>query len=203
MKQRSYLSAWGLLLAHLLHLLTQTNSASSASAAEVAQAESRVRALRHMLGEVPELVPRLLDHVTASLDLKSNTAMNSSPSSGFKRGAVPQLGRHAVRADASTGSTQDIAYWSLAEVLSSLGAPSGRLAAHATARALYRAVLRALPATARTWFSDVRDRARASALEAYTSAHESPALLAAEMAAVQVGGAGVLGRWCWGALFES
>jgi hypothetical protein len=51
-------------------------------------------------------------------------------------------------------------------------------------------VLRALPASARLWFGDLRDRARAAAVEAYTSAHESPALLAAELGAIRRGGGG-------------
>lgn len=66
-----------------------------------------------------------------------------------------------------------------------------------------------LPASARLWFSDIRDRGRANAVEAYTAKYESPALLAAEFAALRAGGAGkpwlVLGfprsrhrLVCWG-----
>ena len=66
------------------------------------------------------------------------------------------------------------------------GSWGGGLPGPGTARLLYGAVLRALPASARTWFGDLRDRGTAAAVEAYTAAVESPALLAAEMAHIQV-----------------
>ncbi|KAG1654853.1 hypothetical protein FOA52_012197 [Chlamydomonas sp. UWO 241] len=50
---------------------------------------------------------------------------------------------------------------------------------------MYSAVLRALPACARVWFGDLRDRGNAAAVEAYTAGVESPALIAAEMAHIQ------------------
>lgn len=48
-------------------------------------------------------------------------------------------------------------------------------------------MLALLPASARLWFSDLRDRRLASAVEAYTAKWESPALLAAEFAAIRSG----------------
>lgn len=50
---------------------------------------------------------------------------------------------------------------------------------------LYRAVLRCLPASAHSWANGLRDRSLTTAVRAYTAAHESPSLLAAEAAAVQ------------------
>lgn len=67
-----------------------------------------------------------------------------------------------------------------------------RAAAEATCRLLYRAVLRLLPASARTWFGDLRDRSMAAAVEAYTAAAESPALIAAELASIQQVGGGAV-----------
>ncbi|MEW5297219.1 MAG: hypothetical protein WDW36_000443 [Sanguina aurantia] len=58
----------------------------------------------------------------------------------------------------------------------------------AVAAALYRAVLCVLPASARTWFGDLRDKGLAAGVEAYTAGGESPALLAAEMASIQAAG---------------
>lgn len=70
--------------------------------------------------------------------------------------------------------------------LRSAGLPTGRKATQALAAALYSSVLYLLPASARTWFGDLRDRGAAAAVEAYTAAVESPALVAAEIAAIQV-----------------
>jgi hypothetical protein len=53
-----------------------------------------------------------------------------------------------------------------------------------SAAVLYAAVLQALPASARLWFADLRDRGTAVAIERYTSAAVSGQLLAAELAAV-------------------
>ncbi len=80
------------------------------------------------------------------------------------------------------------ASWDIAVQLRSAGVPRGRAPVAAVARALYGAVLRSLPARARTWFGDLRDRGTAAAVEAYTAAAESPALLAAEIANIQVRG---------------
>ncbi len=44
--------------------------------------------------------------------------------------------------------------------------------------------LQALPASARLWFSDLRDRGTSAAVERYTAASVSGGLLAAEFAAV-------------------
>jgi hypothetical protein len=59
--------------------------------------------------------------------------------------------------------------------------------------AVYRSVLLALPASARLWFSGLRDKRLLGAVEAYTARHESPALLAAEFAAIRAGVAGGCG----------
>ena len=78
------------------------------------------------------------------------------------------------------------ASWDLTAQVRSAGVPRGPAAVGAVARLLYGAVLRSLPASARTWFGDLRDRGTAAAVEAYTAAAESPALLAAEIANIQV-----------------
>lgn len=54
--------------------------------------------------------------------------------------------------------------------LRATGVPSSARSARASACALFSVVLRALPASARTWFGDLRDRGAAAAAEAYTSA---------------------------------
>lgn len=66
-----------------------------------------------------------------------------------------------------------------------LGIPTTADDDAALAAALYRGVLHTLPASARGWLNEVRLRARAAAVEAYTATHESPSLLASEFAAVQ------------------
>eukprot|EP00887_Chlorella_sp_A99_P002776 scaffold6.g2776.t1 len=59
---------------------------------------------------------------------------------------------------------------------------------------LYWAVLQALPASARLWFGGLSNRGAAAAVERYTSARVTPALLAAELAAVAALAAR-LGKW--------
>ncbi len=57
----------------------------------------------------------------------------------------------------------------------------GVLAAH-----IYKAMLMVLPASVHIWFSDLRDRSRSQAIEAYTASRESPTLLKHEMSVLQV-----------------
>jgi hypothetical protein len=72
----------------------------------------------------------------------------------------------------------------LASRLLSIGLPRGRAQDEALACLLYHAVLLYLPASSRSWFCDLRDRATAVAVERYTAAHVSPSVLAAEFDAI-------------------
>ena len=67
----------------------------------------------------------------------------------------------------------------------------GVLAAH-----IYKGMLMVLPASVHIWFSDLRDRSRSQAVEAYTASRESPTLLKHEMSVLQV-------RWLTGCLMRS
>jgi hypothetical protein len=68
--------------------------------------------------------------------------------------------------------------------LSSEPLPAQQAQQQRFAALLYAAVLQALPASARVWFADLRDRGTAAATERYTAAAVSGQLLAAELAAV-------------------
>ncbi len=155
--QRAYLTAWSLLLSHMLDL------GSGARALAV---------LRTVLREAGHLVHGLLGQVVPQLDLKGSVGAAGG-------GAASKAGSAAAAGDDG---------WRLADTLRGIGLPQGRAAVRSTCRTLYRAVLRALPATARVWFGDLRDRGLAAAVESYTAVAEGPALLAAEMASVQVRG---------------
>jgi hypothetical protein len=84
--------------------------------------------------------------------------------------------------------------WELSAALRTLGLPHTHSSWRLLAAALYRAVLQQLPASARLWFSDLRDRARLAAVESYTMRFESPALLAAEFAAIRRDAGGASGE---------
>jgi hypothetical protein len=84
--------------------------------------------------------------------------------------------------------------WELSAALRTLGQPLTHSSWRLLAAALYRAVLQQLPASARLWFSDLRDRARLAAVESYTMRFESPALLAAEFAAIRRDAGGASGE---------
>jgi hypothetical protein len=101
---------------------------------------------------------------------------------------LQQLGTRSAAA-ALAGDT-----WELSAALGSLGLPHTHSSWRLLAAALYRAVLQQLPASARLWFSDLRDRARLAAVESYTMRFESPALLAAEFAAIRRDAGGASGE---------
>jgi hypothetical protein len=84
--------------------------------------------------------------------------------------------------------------WELSAALRALSLPHTHSSWRLLAAALYRAVLQQLPASARLWFSDLRDRARLAAVETYTTRFESPALLAAEFAAIRRDAGGASGE---------
>jgi hypothetical protein len=94
----------------------------------------------------------------------------------------------------SGGAGAATSTWNLSVALRSIGLPHSHSSWRLLAAAVYRSVLCTLPASARVWFSDLRDRSRSTAVEAYTCRYESPALLAAEFAAIKRDAAGSSGE---------
>lgn len=169
-----YLEAWALLLAHLL--------------ASAPDAHGR-RLLSQALKEAPALVPALLDVLLPLLPLAPASGRRESTGGA---GASSQLSARSPSSDDAAGGaaaagTDD----PVAAFASSLFAlelplrPGDEAQARALAQALYWGVLQALPASARLWFGELRDRGTAAAIERYTAAHVTPSLLAAELAAVR------------------
>ncbi|GFH27786.1 uncharacterized protein HaLaN_26166 [Haematococcus lacustris] len=145
------LAAWSLLLAHLA--ATPDGAAGTAL-------------LRQALREIPEVVPRLLDRLLPCLPLEQ-----------FSPGAKPGSSKNTANA----GQPGAVLAHDALKQLRAAGLPYGRSASRTVGRAVFGAVLHQLPASSRTWFSDIRDRGVATAVEAYTAARESPALIAAEI----------------------
>jgi hypothetical protein len=173
-----HLLQWALLLAHLQTLQQQQQQLEAA------------RRLSQALREVSELVPQLLDRVVSLMP--SAPGGSSSSSRGSARGkaghgsssgstAAVQL---AVQLQQLGGEGAD---WRLQQLLSVVGLPVTHAQWQLLAAGVYRAVLWLLPASARLWFGDLRDKARAAAVEGYTVRFESPALLAAEFGAIRRG----------------
>lgn len=75
---------------------------------------------------------------------------------------------------------------SLQGFLAQVGIPSTENEWEALAMKMYRSVLTVLPTSARTWFADLKDRNLVGALEAYTAANESQALIMRELGLVEV-----------------
>jgi hypothetical protein len=175
---------WALLLVHGLALPARGPAA---------------RRLAQALRDVPELVPSLLDRLVSIMGLSGGRGAAAAGGAG----AAAQAAAHAQLAEqlsalclspaAAAAAEADSAGdggWSLRAALLAAGPPASAAGWRVVAAACYRAVLRALPASARLWFGDLRDRGRAAAVEAYTAKHESPALLAAEFAAIRRDGGG-------------
>ncbi|KAG2437620.1 hypothetical protein HYH02_011259 [Chlamydomonas schloesseri] len=182
----AYLTAWSLLLAHVLHMDPSSGG---------------LAVLRQLLREAGHLVHGLLGQLVPQLGITGGAAAaggGAGASKSARRLAAAAAGNPGTAARGSgagaahaNAAATAVEGWQLAEVLREVGLPAGRHARRTCCRSLYRAVLRALPATARGWFGDLRDRGLAAAVEAYTAAAEGPALLAAEMEAVQALGKGV------------
>ncbi|MEW5314556.1 MAG: hypothetical protein WDW38_006042 [Sanguina aurantia] len=191
---RAYLPAWGLLLSHLLVLPSDAPT---------------TRTLRAALREIPYLVPDLLNTLVALLPLQQAVAGSRGGGGGSSGGAarsasggggggggatsVAAVAAAAVTAALVGAGAQADGSWVLGPVLqrcrlAKVSTSSSVDDRAAVAAALYRAVLCVLPASARTWFSDLRDKGLAVSVEAYTAGGESPALLAAEMASIQAAG---------------
>ncbi|KAF6259839.1 hypothetical protein COO60DRAFT_964545 [Scenedesmus sp. NREL 46B-D3] len=211
---QGHLLHWALLLAHIVQLTAPGSKTKSSVAAQ--------RSLTQALRDVPGLVPQLLDQVVGLMGLGGSSskaavaaAGDSSGSSGSAAAAEASAGGPAAAAaggnvglpvaaqvqlsaklqQLGTGSAAAALAgdaWDLAAALRALGLPHAHASWRLLSAALYRGVLQQLPASARLWFSDLRDRARLAAVEGYTTRFESPALLAAEFAAIRrdAGGAG-------------
>jgi hypothetical protein len=171
-----YLLQWALLLSHL-QLLQRGNGPGQPPAPAAA------RRLSQALREVPELVPSLLDKLVPLMGVSGRRGGDKATAAA----AAAAQAALAVQLKQYGGASEE---WRLAGVLHTVGLPVNTVNWRLTAAALYRAVLLLLPASARSWFSDLRDRGTAAAVEGYTVSHESPALLAAEFAAVRRAGAG-------------
>ncbi|GFR43123.1 hypothetical protein Agub_g4129, partial [Astrephomene gubernaculifera] len=169
-RARVHLTAWALLLAHALELERGTRA---------------LAVLRQLLREAGHLVHSLLGRLLLpELGLQKRQRQQQRLAAGATGGGVGGAASWAPGSGAVVPAGAD--GWRLAETLWEVGSPlAHQHAVRATCRALYRAVLRALPATARGWFSDLRDRGLAAAVEGYTAAAEGPALLAAELESVQ------------------
>ncbi|KAK9844274.1 hypothetical protein WJX74_000343 [Apatococcus lobatus] len=171
--------AWAILLAHLISL----PPASLGS-----------RHLAQSLGDVFDLVPQLLDALITLLPLPSTQPKSKRASTQQQLSPKPAASSAAAAAAAESraSGSQPSGRWSLADGLLQAGFLSSSSALKSRqeqleglARLLYRATLQALPASARSWFTDIKDKRLAASLEAYTAEQESPALLQQEFYAVQ------------------
>eukprot|EP00775_Hariotina_reticulata_P010671 gene10671-10830_t len=196
-----HLLHWALLLAHTAQLPGKASKAQ--------------RRLTQALRDIPDLVSELLDRVVDLIGLSSSKkaaapsasalpdADLSSTSSAVQQVAapVPPVLSAAAQAQLSAKLQQigsaahhNKQQWDLATALANIELPTGHHSWRLLAAAVYRAVLLLLPASARLWFSDLRDRSKVAAVEAYTTKFESPALLAAEFAAIKRDAAGSSGE---------
>lgn len=158
----SFLTAWGLLIAHLL------NSPESKTARG-----SLVERIKDAHG----LMHAVLDAV---LPLLPFTPSYGASGSASRRNSGRGLNNVAVF------GAEDTSARGFATRLCALGVVEDNDdAIRAHAALVYAGTLRALPVPSRLWFGDIRDKSTASAVEKYTSAAVSAGLLAAEYAAVE------------------
>ncbi len=174
-----FYTAWALLMAHVL--------------AAPADSHGR-RLLVQSVKEVHALVPALMDALVPLLPLDTASGSRRRDSSGGSTaGGSTPVGVAAAAASSGGGGSAA----AFASQLAELGpypsghsddfaalSPAQQQHAQRFAVLLYAAVLQALPASARLWFADLRDRGTAAATERYTSGAVSGQLLAAELAAV-------------------
>ncbi len=136
----------------------------------LASAGSAAVGVRFALGDVGSLAPEFL-----------NSLLQWLPLEDYSGGKAAAAAKRAAEAAASAAASGDVRWQ-----LRAAGAPGPDAAQLSrVARVLYAGALHALPASARTWFGDLRDRGTAVAVEAYTAAVVSPALIAAELQDVQ------------------
>lgn len=190
-----YFTGWALLMAHVL--------------ACPADSHGR-RLLAQSVKDAHALVPALMDALVPLLPLESASGSRRRDSSGSSSASAPPASSAAAAAAAAPGGGGAApAGSSFASQLVAAGpfpaghghggeeelSPAEQQQAQRFAKILYAAVLQALPASARLWFADLRDRGTAAATERYTAAAVSGQLLAAELAAVTEVGAGQLCKW--------
>lgn len=190
-----FFSAWALLLAHVLAAPTDSHGR---------------RLLAQSVKEAHSLVPGLIDALVPLLPLElGGSCRRRDSSGGAASGSTPGAGGAGAAAAAAAGITSPGVSGSFASQLVTAGpfpaghagelSPAEQQAARRFAALLYAAVLQALPASARLWFTDLRDRGTAAATERYTAGAVSGLLLAAELAAVTEVRAGVHVFSCvWG-----
>ncbi|KAL4857852.1 3-hydroxyisobutyryl-CoA hydrolase [Chlorella vulgaris] len=177
-----FFSGWALLLVHIL--------------SRPADSHGR-RLLAQAVKDAHTLVPALLDALVPLLPLD---AVGGSPGSGGGRrdsaGAAPATRLPVAMPASKAASVSSSSISFVSQLLdagpfassdsSSSSSNGGELSPQQQrfAALLYAAVLQALPASARLWFADLRDRGTAAAVERYTAAAVSGQVLAAELAAV-------------------
>ncbi|KAL3158795.1 hypothetical protein ABBQ32_011522 [Trebouxia sp. C0010 RCD-2024] len=94
-------------------------------------------------------------------------------------------GRKDRAGNSTSGRNAPLQRWDIVQALRRLGVPNDAASTCKLAEAVYRGVLHALPASARAWFGDLRDRGLSASIEAFTAEHESPLLLQHEIQLVQ------------------
>lgn len=159
----NYLTAWSLVLSQL----------SSCHAADPV-----TMMLSHALREVTELPSSLFNALAPLLPL-NRFHPNGSSSSYILQPSASQV------VDVAANPLEPVNVNACLE-LSRIGRPvigSGR--DEQVAVVLYSSALQTLPAGARSWYADLRDKNLASAVDGYTSARVSPSLIAYELQLVQ------------------
>ncbi|DBB01874.1 TPA: hypothetical protein ACH3X1_000476 [Trebouxia sp. C0004] len=151
-----FLLAWALLLAHILGM-----PAGDAGKVFLSQA----------LRTEYEVVPDLLRTILPLLPLEKAAAAKKDRSGAASR--------------AGSAAKQQPQQWDIAATLRQLGVSDDAESIGKLGEAVYRGVLHALPASARAWYGDLRDRGLSAAVEAFTAEQESPLLLQHEFHLIQ------------------
>lgn len=165
-----FLAAWALLTAHVIAL---------------PQGSGGRRLLVQYLKEAHTLVPQALGALLPLLPLQAYGAGGARAD-----GTPPQGSRASLTGGSKVGvggqsPAADVSASGFTQRLLSVGLPEGDCSLADFASQLFAGMLHALPVSARLWFSELRDKGAAAALERFTAAVVSPGLLAAEYAAVQ------------------
>ncbi|CAM6128753.1 unnamed protein product [Calypogeia fissa] len=156
----SYLLGWSLLLTRLQSLT----------------ALSRTRELLVQYVQDSDISPTLLDCLFQYIPHEQKTATSGSK----RRNRTAKV----TTSSAAASATRAAATGSVAFAVEGVW-PVQKESLVTLAGAIYGLMLLVLPACVRTWFTGLRDKSLASAIEAFTSTHCSPQLLADEFAQVQ------------------
>ena len=163
----SFLTAWALLVAHILLVLQNSNISSTMMVVEC-------------IKEAHGMLHRVLDEVAKWLPLNKSTTGSSNSSMVTVYGAKDTSARGFARRLCALGVVNEDSRWALDDENDDV-ATSIRLLQTSFATLLYAGLLRALPASCRLWYGDVgRDKGMAAAVEKYTATAVSAGLLAAE-----------------------